>query len=54
MTGAAGYFGTRIRVEQSSRITALVKVGELLDAGSTHIKMSAGGYGTQHLPRSAQ
>ncbi|HXK55621.1 MAG: thiosulfate oxidation carrier protein SoxY [Gammaproteobacteria bacterium] len=45
LSGAEGYYSTRIRVERSSTVTAYVKAGGDLYSASTHIKVNRGGYG---------
>jgi predicted secreted protein len=42
---ADGYYSTRIRLEQTSMVTAYIKTGSGLYSASTHIKVSRGGYG---------
>lgn len=42
---ADGYYSTRIKMEQTSMVTAYIKTGGGLYSASTHIKVSYGGYG---------
>jgi predicted secreted protein len=42
---ASGYYSTRIRLEQSSPVTAYVQAGERVYSASALIKVSQGGYG---------
>jgi sulfur-oxidizing protein SoxY len=42
---ADGYYSTRIRVEQTSMVTACVRAGDALYSASTHVKVNHGGYG---------
>ena len=42
---ADGYYSTRIRVEQTSIVTAYVKADGELYSASTHVKVNEGGYG---------
>jgi sulfur-oxidizing protein SoxY len=42
---AAGYYSTRIRLEQSSPVTAYVQAGGRVYSASALIKVSPGGYG---------
>ena len=42
---ADGYYSTRIRVEQTSMVTAYIKAGGELYSASTHVKVNRGGYG---------
>ncbi|MEN8133312.1 MAG: thiosulfate oxidation carrier protein SoxY [Pseudomonadota bacterium] len=42
---ADGYYNTRLRLEQTSMVTAYVKTGGELYSASTYIKVSRGGYG---------
>lgn len=46
LSGARPYFSTRIRVEQSSAVTAYFSTGSVLYSATRQIKMGAGGYGT--------
>jgi predicted secreted protein len=42
---ADGYYSTRIRLEETSMVTAYVRAGGQLYSASTHIKVNRGGYG---------
>ena len=42
---ADGYYSTRIRMKETSMVTAYVKAGGQLYSASTHIKVNRGGYG---------
>ena len=42
---AAAYYNTRIRLDETSTVTAYVKSGGKLYAASTNIKINPGGYG---------
>jgi sulfur-oxidizing protein SoxY len=42
---ADGYYSTRIRVEQTSMVTACIKAGGELYSASTRVKLNEGGYG---------
>ncbi len=43
-TGADAYYSTRIRIEQTSPVTAYVKVGSRLYSASTTIRVTRGGF----------
>lgn len=42
---AAGYYSTRIRLEQTSPVTAYVQAGDRVYSATAQIKVSQGGYG---------
>jgi predicted secreted protein len=42
---ADGYYSTRIRVEQTSKVTACIKAGGETYSASIHVKVNQGGYG---------
>lgn len=42
---ADGYYSTRIRVEQTSMVTACIKAGGELYSAYAHVKVNEGGYG---------
>jgi sulfur-oxidizing protein SoxY len=46
LSGAKPYFSSRIRVEQSSAVSAYFRAGSALYSTTRHIKITAGGYGT--------
>ena len=49
LSGADGYYHTRIKVEQSSPVTVYVKAAGKLYSASTLVKVTGGGYG-MYLP----
>ena len=46
--GAQGFFKTRVRLRESSTVSAYVKAGEKLYVASATVKLSTSGYGVGH------
>lgn len=45
LSGADGYYGSRIRIERTSPVTAYVRAGGKLYSASATVKITGGGYG---------